>query len=79
MFFFFSLDIYFSTKKSGKSLWNFKIQIICNVVLFFSLCYGISNSGQPLYLTFCYLCNLSFTLRYCANSHGISTFREFAI
>ena len=75
---FFFLDIHFSTKKLRKSLWYFKIQIICNVVLFFSLCYGISNSGQPLYLTFCYLCILSFALRYRANSHGISTFREFA-
>ena len=31
--FFFNLDISFPTKKLWKSLWNFKIQIICNVVL----------------------------------------------
>ena len=41
-------------------------------------CYGISNFGQPLYLTFCYLCILSSALRDCANSHGILTFIEFA-
>ena len=75
---FFSFIFIFLLRNREISLRNFKIQIICNVVLFFSLCYGISNFGHPLYLSFCYLCILSVALRYHANSHGILTFREFA-
>ena len=52
MFFFFPFDIHFSTKKSGKSLWNFKIHIICNVVLFF---FGIACTNE---------CYFGFTLEY---------------
>ena len=41
--FFFYLHIFFTTMKSWKSLWNFKIHIICNVVLFF---FGIACTNE---------------------------------
>ena len=46
-----------------------ELHVSSNVILV--LCYGISNFGQPLYLTFCNLRILSFALRYRENSHGI--------
>ena len=56
------------------SYFSLELHVPTNVILV--LRYSISNSGKPLYLTFCNLCILSFALvRYCENSHGILTFR----
>ena len=80
MFFFIFLDIHFSTKKSGKYLWNFRIQIICKLQrgpLFLPMlryfkfwAAAIPYFLLPSYLVLC--------IRYRTNSYGISTFIEFA-
>ena len=55
------------------SSFSLELHVPTNVILV--LCYSILNSGKQLYLTFCNLRTLSSALRYCENSHGISTFR----
>ena len=69
-------NLYGISKFKSFATWSsfaLELHVSTNVILV--LRYSILNSGKPLYLTFCNLCILSIALRYCENSHGISTFR----